>query len=162
MQEYSFEPTIFTDFFADPPVRLAEKLKQLTGYDRLFLCNSEWYRVCWGGHQIGNVETAQAECVGLLRCLSRRTLGSLSLTCSMVKHKASFEIPLDVVAASIQAGKQLLAWFQQLVGSRWMTIWRIPATSYNPVYAVTLRSTQIHRFARNFRYTQTVTLKSRI
>jgi len=30
----------------------------------------------------------------------------------------SFEIQLDVVAASIQAGKQLLAWFQQLVTSR--------------------------------------------
>ena len=30
----------FTDFFADPLVRLAEKLKQLTGYDRVFFSNS--------------------------------------------------------------------------------------------------------------------------
>ncbi|MGB7002300.1 MAG: aminotransferase class III-fold pyridoxal phosphate-dependent enzyme [Halobacteriota archaeon] len=69
MQEYFFEPTIFTDFFADPPVRLAEKLKQLTGYDRVFLCNSGTESV-EAAHQTGNVETAQAECVGLLRCLS--------------------------------------------------------------------------------------------
>jgi 4-aminobutyrate aminotransferase len=40
MQDYFFDPTIFTDFFADPPVRLAEKLKQLTGYDRVFSSNS--------------------------------------------------------------------------------------------------------------------------
>ena len=30
----------FPDFFAEPPLKLGEKLQQMTGYDRVFLCNS--------------------------------------------------------------------------------------------------------------------------
>ena len=79
----------FPDFFAEPPVRLAERLKQMTGYDRVFYCNSGTESVeaaiklaMWKSHKQG--------LVGFYGGFHGRTLGSLSLTCSKVKHKAHF------------------------------------------------------------------------
>ncbi|KAF5412750.1 MAG: Class III Aminotransferase [Candidatus Methanocomedens sp.] len=79
----------FPDFFAEPPVRLAERLKQMTGYDQVFYCNSGTESVeaaiklaMWKSHKQG--------LVGFYGGFHGRTLGSLSLTCSKVKHKAHF------------------------------------------------------------------------
>ena len=81
----------FPDFFAEPPVRLAERLKQMTGYDRVFYCNSGTESVeaaiklaMWKSHKQG--------LVGFYGGFHGRTLGSLSLTCSKVKHKEHFPV----------------------------------------------------------------------
>jgi len=86
MQDYFFEPTIFTDFFADPPVRLAEKLKQLTGYDRVFFSNSGTESV-EAAIKLAMWKLHRQTVLGFYGAFHGRTLGSLSLTCSTVKHK---------------------------------------------------------------------------
>lgn len=79
----------FSTFFADPPVRLAEKLKQLTGYDRLFLCNSGTESV-EAAIKLAMWKLHRQSLVGFYGAFHGRTLGSLSLTCSKIKHKEHF------------------------------------------------------------------------
>ena len=79
----------FATFFADPPVRLAEKLKQLTGYDRVFLSNSGTESV-EAAIKLAMWKLDRQSLVGFYGAFHGRTLGSLSLTCSKVKHKEHF------------------------------------------------------------------------
>lgn len=79
----------FATFYADPPVRLAEKLKQLTGYDRLFLSNSGTESV-EAAIKLAMWKLDRQSLVSFYGAFHGRTLGSLSLTCSKVKHKEHF------------------------------------------------------------------------
>ena len=79
----------FTDFFAEPPVRLAEKLKQLTGYDRVFFSNSGTESV-EAAIKLAMWKLHRPSLLGFYGAFHGRTLGSLSLTCSTVKHKEHF------------------------------------------------------------------------
>ena len=79
----------FSSFFADPPVRLAEKLKQLTGYDRVFFSNSGTESV-EAAIKLAMWKQHRQSLLGFYGAFHGRTLGSLSLTCSKVKHKEHF------------------------------------------------------------------------
>lgn len=79
----------FPDFFAEPPVRLGEKLNTLTGYERVFLCNSGTESV-EAAIKLAMWKTGRQSLVGFYGGFHGRTLGSLSLTCSKVKHKEHF------------------------------------------------------------------------
>jgi 4-aminobutyrate aminotransferase len=79
----------FPDFFAEPPVMLAEKLTQLTGYDRVFLCNSGTESV-EAAIKLAMWKTQRQNLIGFYNCFHGRTLGSLSLTCSKVRHKEHY------------------------------------------------------------------------
>jgi 4-aminobutyrate aminotransferase len=79
----------FSSFFADPPVRLAEKLKQLTGYDRVFFSNSGTESV-EAAIKLAMWKLHRESLLGFYGAFHGRTLGSLSLTCSTVKHKEHF------------------------------------------------------------------------
>jgi 4-aminobutyrate aminotransferase len=79
----------FSSFFADPPVRLAEKLKQLTGYDRVFFSNSGTESV-EAAIKLAMWKSQRQSLLGFYGAFHGRTLGSLSLTCSKVKHKEHF------------------------------------------------------------------------
>ena len=88
----------FPDFFADPPVRLAEKLKQLTGYDRVFFTNSGTESV-EAAIKLAMWKQHRQSLLGFYGAFHGRTLGSLSLTCSKVKHKEHFPTTIRVVHA---------------------------------------------------------------
>jgi 4-aminobutyrate aminotransferase len=79
----------FSTFFAEPPVRLAEKLKQLTGYDRVFFCNSGTESV-EAAIKLAMWKLRRQSLVGFYGAFHGRTLGSLSLTCSKITHKEHF------------------------------------------------------------------------
>ena len=79
----------FTDFFANPPVRLAEKLKQLSRYDRVFFSNSGTESV-EAAIKLAMWKLHRQSVLGFYGAFHGRTLGSLSLTCSAVKHKEHF------------------------------------------------------------------------
>ncbi|HLB69857.1 MAG TPA: aspartate aminotransferase family protein [Candidatus Methanoperedens sp.] len=79
----------FSDFSAEMPVKLAEKLCAMTGYEKVFLSNSGteaveaamklafWYR-------------KGASMIAFYRAFHGRTLGALSLTSSKIRHKEHF------------------------------------------------------------------------
>lgn len=79
----------FPDFFAEPPVKLAEKLRQMTGYDRVFLCNSGTESV-EAAIKLSMWKSRRQGLVGFYGAFHGRTLGSLSLTCSKIRHKEHF------------------------------------------------------------------------
>lgn len=79
----------FPDFFAEPPVRLAEKLHQLTGYDRVFFCNSGTEAV-EAAIKLAMWKTKRQNLIGFYNCFHGRTLGALSLTCSKIRQKEHF------------------------------------------------------------------------
>jgi 4-aminobutyrate aminotransferase len=79
----------FSTFYADPPVRLAEKLNQLTGYDRVFFSNSGTESV-EAAIKLAMWKLERPGLVGFYGAFHGRTLGSLSLTCSKTKHKVHF------------------------------------------------------------------------
>jgi 4-aminobutyrate aminotransferase len=79
----------YGDFYAEPPVRLARKLRELSGYSKVFYCNSGTEAVeaaiklaCW--------KTKRQGLISFYNSFHGRTLGSLSLTCSKVRHKEHF------------------------------------------------------------------------
>jgi 4-aminobutyrate aminotransferase len=79
----------YGDFFAEPPVKLARKLKELSGYSKGFFCNSGTEAVeaaikltCW--------KTKRQGLISFYNSFHGRTLGSLSLTCSKVRQKEHF------------------------------------------------------------------------
>lgn len=79
----------FPDFYAEPPVLLGEKLKALTGYDRLFFTNSGTESV-EAAIKLAMWKTGRQNLISFYNNFHGRTLGSLSLTCSKVKHKVHF------------------------------------------------------------------------
>lgn len=79
----------FSTFFADPPVRLAEKLQQMTGYDRVFFSNSGTESV-EAAIKLAIWKSRRQSLVGFYGAFHGRTLGALSLTCSKIKHKEHF------------------------------------------------------------------------
>ena len=79
----------FQDFFAEPPLKLAEKLEQMTGYNHLFFTNSGTESV-EAAIKLAMWKTKRQSLISFYNCFHGRTLGSLSLTCSKVKHKTSF------------------------------------------------------------------------
>ena len=79
----------FSTFFADPPVRLAEKLEQLTGYDRVFLSNSGTESV-EAAIKLAMWKLDRQSLVGFYGAFHGRTLGALSLTCSKIRHKVHY------------------------------------------------------------------------
>ncbi|MGC9445067.1 MAG: aminotransferase class III-fold pyridoxal phosphate-dependent enzyme [Candidatus Methanospirareceae archaeon] len=87
----------FSTFFADPPVRLAEKLQQMTGYDRVFFSNSGTESV-EAAIKLAIWKSRRQSLVGFYGAFHGRTLGSLSLTCSKIKQKEHFPT-LQVVHA---------------------------------------------------------------
>lgn len=79
----------YGDFFAEPPAKLARKLGELSGYSKVFYCNSGTEAVeaaiklaCW--------KTKRQGLISFYNSFHGRTLGSLSLTCSKVKQKEHF------------------------------------------------------------------------
>lgn len=79
----------YGDFFAEPPVRLAKKLREISGYSKVFYCNSGTEAVeaaiklaCW--------KTKRQGLVSFYNSFHGRTLGSLSLTCSKIRQKEHF------------------------------------------------------------------------
>jgi 4-aminobutyrate aminotransferase len=79
----------YGDFFAEPPVKLAKKLRELSDYSKVFYCNSGTEAVeaaiklaCW--------KTKRQGLISFYNAFHGRTLGSLSLTCSKVKQKEHF------------------------------------------------------------------------
>lgn len=79
----------FPDFFAEPPVKLGEKLRHLTGYDRVFLCNSGTESV-EAAIKLAMWKSHRQNLVGFYGAFHGRTLGSLSITSSKVRHKQHF------------------------------------------------------------------------
>ncbi|HUW67043.1 MAG TPA: aminotransferase class III-fold pyridoxal phosphate-dependent enzyme [Candidatus Nanoarchaeia archaeon] len=79
----------FPDFFAEPPLKLGEKLQQMTGYDRVFLCNSGTESV-EAAIKLAIWKTKRQNLVGFYNCFHGRTLGALSLTCSKIRQKEHF------------------------------------------------------------------------
>lgn len=79
----------YGDFFAELPVKLAKKLTELSGYSKIFYCNSGTEAVeaaiklaCW--------KTKRQGLVSFYNSFHGRTLGSLSLTCSKIRQKEHF------------------------------------------------------------------------
>ncbi|MCL7412376.1 MAG: aminotransferase class III-fold pyridoxal phosphate-dependent enzyme [ANME-2 cluster archaeon] len=79
----------FPDFFAEPPVKLAEKLAQMTHYDRVFFCNSGTESV-EAAIKLAMWKTRRQALIGFYGGFHGRTLGSLSLTSSKVRQKIHF------------------------------------------------------------------------
>jgi len=79
----------FPDFYAEPPVKLGEKLKSLTRYDRVFLCNSGTESV-EAAIKLAMWKTKRQNLVAFYNSFHGRTLGSLSLTCSKIRQKEHF------------------------------------------------------------------------
>jgi 4-aminobutyrate aminotransferase len=79
----------FPDFFAEPPVKLAEKLRSLTGYERVFFCNSGTESV-EAALKLVMWKTHRQALLGFYGAFHGRTLGSLSLTCSKIIQKEHF------------------------------------------------------------------------
>ena len=76
----------YGDFFAELPVKLAKKLTELSGYSKVFYCNSGTEAAeaaiklaCW--------KTKRQGLISFYNAFHGRTLGSLSLTCSKIRQK---------------------------------------------------------------------------
>lgn len=79
----------FSDFYAEPPVRFAEKLCELTGYERVFLSNSGTEAV-EAALKLALWHTGKTKFIAFYQCFHGRTLGSLSLTASKSLHHEHF------------------------------------------------------------------------
>lgn len=89
MQMEKMSHCAFPDFFAEPPVKLAEKLRSLTGYERVFFCNSGTESV-EAALKLVMWKTHRQALLGFYGAFHGRTLGSLSLTCSKIIQKEHF------------------------------------------------------------------------
>ena len=79
----------YGDFFAEPPVKLATKLKELSGYSKVFYCNSGTEAV-EAAIKLASWKTKRQNFISFYNAFHGRTLGSLSLTCSKVRQKEHF------------------------------------------------------------------------
>ena len=79
----------YGDFFAEPPVELATKLKELSGYSKVFYCNSGTEAV-EAAIKLASWKTKRQNFISFYNAFHGRTLGSLSLTCSKVRQKEHF------------------------------------------------------------------------
>ena len=79
----------FSDFYAEMPVRLAEKLCEMTGYEKVFLSNSGAEAV-EAAMKLAFWYTEKSAMIAFYRAFHGRTLGALSLTSSKIKHKEHF------------------------------------------------------------------------
>ncbi|MDP2768185.1 MAG: aspartate aminotransferase family protein [Candidatus Methanoperedens sp.] len=79
----------FSDFYAEMPVRLAEKLCDMTGYEKVFLSNSGAEAV-EAAMKLAFWYTKKSAMIAFYRAFHGRTLGALSLTSSKIKHKEHF------------------------------------------------------------------------
>ena len=79
----------FSDFCAETPVRLAEKLCRMTGYEKVFLSNSGTEAV-EAAMKLAYWKSNRKGMIAFYRAFHGRTLGALSLTCSNVRQKEHF------------------------------------------------------------------------
>ncbi len=79
----------YGDFFAEPPVKLANKLKELSGYSKVFYCNSGTEAV-EAAIKLASWKTKRQNFISFYNAFHGRTLGSLSLTCSKIRQKEHF------------------------------------------------------------------------
>ncbi len=79
----------FSDFYSEMPVKLAEKLCKMTGYEKVFLSNSGAEAV-EAAMKIAFWYSKRNSMVAFYRSFHGRTLGALSLTGSKIKHKEYF------------------------------------------------------------------------
>lgn len=79
----------FSDFSAEMPVKLAEKLCRMTGYEKVFLSNSGAEAV-EAAMKLAFWRTRRKGMIAFYQAFHGRTLGALSLTSSKVRHKEYF------------------------------------------------------------------------
>lgn len=79
----------FSDFYAEMPVKLSEKLCGMTGYEKVFLSNSGTEAV-EAAMKLAFWYTKKNSMIAFYRAFHGRTLGALSLTSSKIKHKEHF------------------------------------------------------------------------
>ncbi len=79
----------FSDFYAEMPVRLSEKLHDMTGYEKVFLSNSGAEAV-EAAMKLAFWYTKKNSMLAFYRAFHGRTLGALSLTSSKIRHKEHF------------------------------------------------------------------------
>jgi 4-aminobutyrate aminotransferase len=79
----------FSDFYAEQPVKLSEKLCEMTGYEKVFLSNSGTEAV-EAAMKLAFWYTGKTSMIAFYRAFHGRTLGALSLTSSKIKHKEHF------------------------------------------------------------------------
>ncbi len=79
----------FSDFNAEEPVKLAEKLCAMTGYEKVFLSNSGAEAV-EAAMKLAYRYTMRNGMIAFYRAFHGRTLGALSLTGSKIRHKEHF------------------------------------------------------------------------
>jgi 4-aminobutyrate aminotransferase len=79
----------FSDFYSEQPVELSEKLCEMTGYEKVFLSNSGTEAV-EAAMKLAFWFTGRSSMIAFYRAFHGRTLGSLSLTSSKIKHKEHF------------------------------------------------------------------------
>jgi 4-aminobutyrate aminotransferase len=79
----------FSDFYAEQPVKLSEKLCEMSGYEKVFLSNSGTEAV-EAAMKLAFWYTGRSSMIAFYRAFHGRTLGSLSLTSSKIKHKEHF------------------------------------------------------------------------
>ncbi len=79
----------FSDFYAEMPVKLAEKLCGMTGYDKVFLSNSGAEAV-EAAMKLAFYYTKRSNMIAFYRAFHGRTLGALSLSSSKRRHKEHF------------------------------------------------------------------------
>ncbi len=79
----------YSDFYAEKPVRLCEKLCEMTGYEKVFLANSGTEAV-EAAMKLAFWHTGRTSMIAFYRAFHGRTLGALSLTSSKTKHKEHF------------------------------------------------------------------------
>ncbi len=79
----------FSDFYAEMPVKLSEKLCDMTGYEKVFLSNSGAEAV-EAAMKLAFWYTKKNAMIAFYRAFHGRTLGALSLTSSKIKHKEHF------------------------------------------------------------------------
>lgn len=79
----------FSDFCAEMPVRLAEKLCRMTGYEKVFLSNSGTEAV-EAAMKLAYWHSKKGGMIAFYRAFHGRTLGALSLTSSKVRQKEHF------------------------------------------------------------------------
>jgi 4-aminobutyrate aminotransferase len=79
----------FSDFYSEQPVKLSEKLCEMSGYEKVFLSNSGTEAV-EAAMKLAFWYTGRSSMIAFYRAFHGRTLGSLSLTSSKIKHKEHF------------------------------------------------------------------------
>lgn len=79
----------YGDFFAEPPVKLAKKLIELSAYSKVFYCNSGTEAV-EAAIKLAFWKTKRQNLISFYNAFHGRTLGSISLTCSKIRQKEHF------------------------------------------------------------------------